>query len=160
MKGVTLIETILAVTIFALISGAALVGISRLYDRFVLEVGDAALRRIFVTAQREALSGSQGVSWGIYLPYDEETRKTDSIIVFAGENYEMRQENLDRIYRFPSHVAFTSVVLSGSTPSEGNDHEVIFQTLTGATNDYGTVSLTILGNSYTITISPDGIISR
>jgi len=160
MRGMTLIETILTVTILAIVLGAGLVGVSRLYNRFALESGDAAVRRILVTAEREALAGSQGVSWGMYLPYDEETRVTETVIVFAGESYATRQQNLDRTYRFPSSTKFTSVHLSGPVPSDGNDHEVVFRSLTGSTDQYGTISLTILEKVSTITISPEGLISR
>ena len=85
---------------------------------------------------------------------------TNELVVFSGDSFPTRNQAEDIRYEFSEFVKLNDVSLSGDLPSDGNDHEIVFEKLSGSTTDYGSITIMSHDRERTLTISPDGIITR
>lgn len=159
-RGFTLIEVILSVAIILVIFGISTAGAVKLSNRLNVAPADTGIINMLSTAARKARDGFGQSSWGVYLPYDETTRVLNEVIVFKGNSYALRDSDYDVSYRFSDTTVFTEVSLSGASPSVGDDHEIVFSALTGQTDNYGTITLTVFGQERVVSVGKDGIPTR
>lgn len=131
------------------------------FSRFARAVSFVSSDREFAyavsRAANHARSGYQGTAWGVYIPYDEATRHTDSIIIFSGASYATRNAVFDLPLSVSRDIAFTVVDFSGSAADETNGHEIVFATLTGETAQYGSVTFDWFGATRRLVIGENGI---
>lgn len=156
-KGFTLVELLLTTAILAIVFALGTGVFSLVQQTAAAASGTVAIEQILGSAARRARSGENGTAWGVYLPYDETTRHTNTITVFSGASYATRTVSRDVSYRFNQGVGFTVVDLSGAGSSAGNDHEVVFAALSGITTQYGSITLDVYGQTFTITITESGV---
>lgn len=155
-RGFTTVELLISITIVLTLFALGGQVFTLIQQTAASASGTTALDQILSSAARRARSGSQGSSWGVYLPYDDVTRKMTSATVFSGNSYATRDTTQDTLYRFNAGVELTQVDLSGAGSSLGNDHEIVFSALSGSTADYGSITLNVYGETFTITITEDG----
>jgi prepilin-type N-terminal cleavage/methylation domain-containing protein len=158
--GFTLLEMIISVAIIAALFGLSTVGAFQLSKQLNISSADTGVINILSTAARKARDGSGQSNWGVHLPYDDSTRSLNEITIFKGLSYALRDADYDIDYPFSDSTLFTTVSLSGSSPSSGDDHEVVFSALSGQTDNYGTITLTIFGDERVVSLGQDGIASR
>ncbi len=156
-RGITLIELVIVVGILATVLGLSGFAFAHFAKAVSSVSSDRALANAVTTAANRARSGYQGTPWGVYIPYDEATRLTDSIIIFSGATYATRVASRDVTLTVSEDISFTSVDFSGSAANETNGHEIVFATLTGKTTQYGSVLFTWFGTTRTLRIGDNGI---
>lgn len=156
-RGVTTLELVIAMGVLALIFGISATGLSRLQRSTANLSTEHDMVSALVLAARRARSGRDNTAWGVYIPYNETTRLTTSVTVFAGNSYAARDASKDLTLTVNDDVAFTSVDFSGSAPDAVNSHEIVFQTFSGATTQYGSLTLTWFGAERVISIGANGI---
>ncbi len=159
-RGFTLIEVTLTIGILAALFFGSMYGFSALQRSIASHTVDREITTMLTIAARNARTGLKGGSWGVYIPYNESSRNTTSITVFHGATYATRTIADDIVFTVNPDVAFTSVDFSGATAHTGNDHEITFASLSGSTTQYGSVTVSWYGQTRTITIDPDGFITR
>lgn len=155
-RGFTLIELLVSVSIFALLVAISFPVIGTLLETSA-EEPVTQIESLLHTAARHARNGASGTPWGLYLPYDNGTRVTDEVVLFSGASYAARDATKDVSFNFDDQVLFTSVQLSGSAPSTGDDHEIVFDIFSGATGNYGSITFSSQQQTYNISISAPGI---
>lgn len=159
-KGFTLLEMMITISILIVLFGLSAFIVSRVQENIAVGSADTSIINIVTAASRRARIGEQGSAWGIHFPYDEVTRAASEVVIFSGASYLTRNPDLDISYPFPSHVHFQNVSLSGAAPSDGNDHEVIFDSISGDTDQYGSITLESFGRVRTLFISSEGLITK
>ena len=157
-KGFTLIEILVTTAIVAIVFTLGTGIFSLMQKTTATASGTVALEQILGGAVRRARAGSQGTSWGVYLPYNEITRHTNTVTIFSGANYTTRDVSRDINYRFNEGVGFTTVDFSGAGGWLGNDHEIVFSALSGQTLQYGSITFDVYGDAFTITVTEDGFV--
>lgn len=156
-RGFTTIEILVTIGILGSIFAVSAYGLSRLQQSFAAQNVDRELTSLLTTAARRARHGAQGTAWGVYIPYDPVTRTAATIALFSGTSYAARNTAYDQIVAVNDDVQFTYVDFSGVAANTGNDTEIVFTPLTGATTQYGSVTMTWYKQSRTITLDADGI---
>jgi prepilin-type N-terminal cleavage/methylation domain-containing protein len=159
-QGFTLIELIISIAIIALVVGMSAFGAAQLAKQLYLAPADAALTHVLTTAARHARNGIGDSAWGVYIPYDEGTRQSTEAVLYKGVNYASRDQSADISFPIAETTQFTTMNLSGSAPSAGNDHEVNFTKLSGGTAQYGSMTITVFGQERIIAISEQGFATR
>ncbi|MFA5945309.1 MAG: type II secretion system protein [Patescibacteria group bacterium] len=159
-SGFTFIEIIITLGIVGILFAVSGVALSRLQQSITSRASDKEVLAILSNASRKARHGSQGSSWGVFIPYNETTRSTGTITVFSGTSYATRTAVNDLVYSVNTDIHFSSVNFSGTAPDAVNDHEIVFNALTGATTQYGSLTLEWYGSTRILNVSADGIVSR
>ena len=159
-RGFTLLEVMLTIAILGSIFLLSARGLSALQRSFAAQAVDREITSIVSTAARRARIGTHGSAWGVYIPYDNLSRSATTVTVFSGTSYATRDTAYDQIYTINDDAKFTSVDFSGVATNTGNDHEITFGLLTGATAQYGSVVIEWYGQTRTITIDADGFAVR
>ncbi len=156
-RGVTLLEVVISMTIITIIFGASAVGFSNISRTLANFSTDHDIMTALALAARRARANRDNTSWGVYIPYDETTRKTSNMIVFAGLSYAARDTSKDLILTVNNDILFTTVDFSGSAPDATNSHEIVFQQFSGATSYYGSATVTWFNEQHTVTIDQRGV---
>lgn len=159
-RGITLLETMMSIAIVGVLFLAATFGLSVFQRSFAAQTVDREFTNALSTAARRARMGMNGDSWGVYIPYDAVTRLATTMTLFHGTSYATRVVADDRIYSINEDAKFISVDFSGIAADTGNDHEILFQSLSGSTTQYGSVVIEWYGKQRTIVINPDGFAVR
>lgn len=159
-KGFTLIEVVMTMSVLGILLGVAGISLSSLQSSIATSASDREILYIISSAERKARDGAEGSSWGVYIPYDPTSRSATSATVFSGASYATRNEVKDVLYPISKDILFSYVDLSGAGAATGNDHEIVFSALTGATANYGSMDLQWYNVTRTITIDPDGFAVR
>lgn len=158
-KGFTLLEVLVVISLITALFGMGLSSASTLKN-VIAERGARQVESILLTASHHARSGLGGTSWGIYLSYDATTRKAIGATLFSGTSYAARDTTKDMIFPLDASLRLQTVILSGSGASVGNDHEVVFSPFSGATAQYGSLTVDTYDRSTTIDVSPSGTVAR
>jgi len=153
VKGFTLLEIILVIGILSLVFFLGFNIISAT-QRTIARQEAKNLEQIFQSAALQARNGVNGSGWGVYVPYNETTRKTHEVIVFSGLSYLSRDQTQDIVYPFNAEISFTSFKKNPS--SAGNDHEIVFSYLTGQSAATGSLSLTFFDEALNLSFSASG----
>lgn len=159
-RGFTLLEITITIGIAASLFLIAFYGTSSLRKSFTAQMIDREITHILTIAEERARMGMNDGAWGVYIPYSNATKKTETITLFQGDTYASRNQINDRVYSVNNDAQFTYVDFSGSGTDVGGDHEIVFQKLSGETAQYGSITLTWFGTTHTILISKDGMITR
>lgn len=155
--GVTTLEVMLVLGLLTALSLVSFASFSRLQQTSANASSDREIATIMTLAARRARNGQNGSSWGTYITYDETSRTAHSATLFSGTSYASRTTSLDVVYPLAQNIQLTNVDLSGASPDVTNSHEVVFQYLTGATTQYGSITFEWFGQQRTITVPPHGI---
>lgn len=157
-KGFTILEILIVTSIFLIISLAGF-GIFTSFQNVIAEIGLKEVEVVINSAANKARNGSNGTSWGVYFPYDELSRKTESAIIFSGDSYATRETNADINMEFSDSIQFVDVSVSGAGVSDGNDHEIVFDSFSGETAQYGEISVQAFSSATTIVVSKHGFVT-
>lgn len=142
--GFTLIEAIIAVSIFSLIAGAAFSAQSSfLTDSQRISNVNLIVQHLRL-AQMRAISEYRKSSWGIHL---QETPVSFSI--FRGSAYAVRDPAFDTVVELPSSLSFSDISL------QGGGVDIVFERMTGQTSNDGTFTLSD-SNEHDVLISVNG----
>lgn len=160
LQGFTLLEIIVAVAILGSIFLLSTFGLAKLQQTFAAQQVDREITNALSTAARRARIGMQNGPWGVYIPYDASSRSATSITVFHGTSYATRTVADDQVSSINKGTQFTTVDFSGAAADTGNDHEIVFNSLSGSTTQYGSIVVKWLDQQRTITIDPDGFAIR
>src|SRR3990167_3258484 len=112
-RGFTIIEIVIALGISAMLFGLSTRGVFQLSQRLRVSPSDTGIIHLLSTAALRSRLGKEESSWGVYFPYDEETRLSDRMILFSGNSYAARDPDDDRSYPLSSTIHFKTVSLSG-----------------------------------------------
>ncbi len=159
-NGFTLIEVIISIALLSMLFGLALYGTTKLSTQLFIGPADANLVNVLTTASRRARDGVGGGAWGVYLPFDEQTRVLSEAVVYKGSSYALRDTAYDQTFAFSERVKFVSVDFSGSAPTTINSHEVLFEKYSGQTSQYGSVELETMGVTRHVTVSNHGFVTK
>lgn len=150
-KGLTILELILVLGIFALIAGVASVQLANFQRGTVLEGASKDIVSALRLAHDKAMLGEdgnvngQGDPWGIRFA----NSTADTYASFYGATYNVNNVK-ETVYLSPP-LAFTA-------PTEGNNTDVLFTKLSGTTTA-STITITDASQSKTITVDASGRIS-
>lgn len=140
MRGFTLIEMLLSVSILATLAALSLPVYQSFYNRNELDITAQNLASAFRRAQTYARAGHNDSQWGVEI-------QPAAITVFKGSTFGSRDTSYDEV-----------TVMSGT--SVGGLGEVLFDKLTGAPTSTGSVTLTSVNNeTRTVTINAKGMVS-
>ena len=139
MKGFTLIEIIVVMGLFSVISFMTIPTSINQYKRYVAKESALNIMHFLRISQNNAKVRLFGMPSGFkILP--------DSFVVFSGESYVSRFLDVDEVYALP-----------GSVSVEGMQ-EVIFDEITGIPSTSGIIEVISGGYSYDIYISDNGLV--
>lgn len=141
MRGFTLIEILLAISIIALIGGFSLPVYTRLQVRNDADLAATTVAQSLRRAQLLSQASDGDTSWGVKV-------QPGALTLFRGLNFASRNPTFDELYD-----------LSASFTVSGLD-EVIFTKFTGKPLATGTVTLTTPTNeTRVVTINSEGMVS-
>jgi len=144
-KGFSLIEIVIALAILILIIGLAFASYRYFEKKTELETSTQKIVSILKTAQTKTLASEDDSSYGVHF---EENR----YILFKGETYQIETEE-NKVNQLPSRLEVSDIDLNNESI------DVIFQKISGQTEQYGTIILSSIDqpeNSKTINIQPSG----
>ncbi len=159
-KGFTFLEIIITLGVFGILFSISGIALTKFQQSVASSASDREILHILSTAARKARHGLGGTSWGVYIPYNESTRATTTVTIFCGATYATRDIACDDIYTVSNNIHFLAVDFSGVAPNTTNDHEIVFSPLSGATAQYGSISLGWYDTTRVLTVTPDGFVNR
>ncbi|MFA5946899.1 MAG: type II secretion system protein [Patescibacteria group bacterium] len=159
-KGFTFLEIIITLGVFGILFSISGIALTKFQQSVASSASDREILHILSTAARKARHGQGGAPWGVYIPYSESTRATTTVTVFCGATYATRDITCDDVYTVSNNIHFLAVDFSGAAPDTTNDHEIVFNPLSGSTAQYGSISLGWYNTTRSLSISPDGFVNR
>ncbi len=146
-KGFSLIEMIIVVSIFVLLVGGSVVAFSRFGEKQIVKSTVSEILSELDEARSLTLASYDNTVYGVHI-------ESDQIIFFKGSIYSPSDPD-NNIIELSEKVSISNISLFG-----GGD-DVIFQRLTGKTDQYGTLTISLVSDpteTETITIQESGII--
>lgn len=159
-KGFTTIELIITLGIIALIFSFGTFSLHQAQKKLSINASSNIVMNTITSAARRARNGLNESAWGVYFDYDEVSRTGSQITLFSGDSYALRDTTRDIFYKINDSLVFENVSLSGVLPSTGNDHQIVFTSLSGQTDQYGTITIESYNEQHIISISEEGIMSK
>lgn len=151
-SGFTLVEIIIAVAIISILLGVASSNFFSIKENSDLKNNAQEFVSALKFAQNKAVSSEDNSKYGIYI----NTQVSPNLyILFKGDSYASRIPASDQVNFLQDTIEFNSVDLGG-----GN--EMVFDRLTGASEESGSISLRVKSNankSKTVYISGTGAIN-
>ena len=144
-KGFTLIDTLIALAIVAVIAVIGVASLSNVNKQDALTAEAEKIITLLTRARSLTLEAKNATVYGVHF-------ETQNAVLFTGSTYTSGSVG-NHIQRLNDAVKISSIALIGG----GSD--VLFQKLTGATSQSGTVRLSVTSNanaSTTITIAGTG----
>ncbi|MFH1462511.1 MAG: prepilin-type N-terminal cleavage/methylation domain-containing protein [bacterium] len=138
--GFTLVELLLVLGILALLMVVSLPLAADFYNNQQFDAQEQGIVQALRRAQSKAMAQELDSQFGVYIAFNQ-------YILFKGSSYEGRDANFDETFDLPG-----SFQVSGLS-------EIVFDKLTGATSDTGTVTLTINNKTEIININEMGRIN-
>ncbi len=130
-KGFTLIEFLIVIAIVIVLFTAVMASqggfLVKNYSNNYAEQMIFGLR----TAQMRSITNFKNDTWGVY--FDDTNNKA---VLFKGADYSSRDTSYDITTEFPDVLSFSNISLNG-----GVDY-VVFDKVSGETNQYGSISIT------------------
>lgn len=149
-KGFTLIELIVAVTIFSLLFAASALSISSFDSGEALQVSRQQSVQTLREARTRAVSQFHNDDWSVRLDAVSDPQK---LILFKGNNFATRDISFDLETPLRRGVGIQSINLSEG----GSDYT--FDVKTGETSDYGSFELEAEDRTYEVEVSPLGFVN-
>jgi len=152
-RGFTLIEIIIALAIIILISSFSYLAFVNLNKSQVLERNASTVVSILEEARSLSVSG-KGPSPSRYGVHFE--RAGNEVVLFTGDSFNPANPNNKET------LLHSSLVIS-EVNLESNRDEIVFSRLRGETEDYGSVVLSLVGDSEmieTIAVYPTGVVQK
>jgi type II secretory pathway pseudopilin PulG len=142
MRGFTLLETLLAVSLIFVLTGIGAPVYYSFQSRNDLDAAASAAAESYRRAQALAQASDGDSPWGLRV-------QDSSIVIFKGESYAARDAGADEAYAMPS-----SIVAGGAS-------EIVFSKFDGMPSAPGALTLTStpLGESRTVTVNAKGMVS-
>ena len=152
-KGISLVEILVVISIIGIILAVATTSLSDFRNSQALRNTADDIISLLNQARSQTLASKNLISYGVHLGLDRAT-------LFAGTSYTESDPN-NQVIMFDN-----SVVILDGTPGginlNGYEVDVIFDRLTGDTDQYGTIILQSnkdINKQKTITINKIGVIS-
>lgn len=130
MRGITLTELLVVIGILVVLSSIAIPVFLTFYQESDLSNAGQELVSGLKVARSKTLAAEAASRWGVYF-----STSTQQHILFSGETYATRDSSFDKATNLPKSVEFYQVNLAGT------NQEVVFERLTGKTQNLGSVSL-------------------
>jgi len=158
-RGFSLLEIVLSIGV---LSALFFVGVQAesVMQNVLAGRGSRQMESVLATAAQKARNGQNGTGWGVYLSYDNTTKIATQAVIFSGNTYAARDVTKDLVFPLGRTLRFTNVSLSGAGVSSGVDHEIDFAYLSGATVQYGTITIANFASTTQITLPATGIAVR
>jgi prepilin-type N-terminal cleavage/methylation domain-containing protein len=148
-KGFTLIELIVVISIFVIMSGTIGMSLSSFISKNQLETSTQQIVQVLRRAQSYSMMRIKDDQWGVYFD-DDGGGPNQSFTFFKGSTYGV-DTSYDDVYELENNLSFSNINLFG-----GGD-EVVFSKVTGETSQAGFIDLAeSAGNFYMITINDLG----
>lgn len=150
-KGFTVVEIILVLSIVSIVAAILIANFAFFQKRTELDNGTQEFVGILKSAQNKTVASDSGSQYGVYV---NPLASPNQYTLFKGASYASRDTSYDRNYFLPNNVEFYAISLGGGS-------EVVFNKLTGATGQPGSVSLrdkTDAAQNKTVYISNSGVI--
>lgn len=151
-RGFTLIEVVIVLAILAVILTIVIFDFLSFKKETDVQNSSQEFAVVLQLAQSKTLSSENDSKYGVYL---DTTVLPNKYILFKGASYDLRDVSADIIYFLPDTIEFYSISLGG-----GN--EVVFNKLTGASEEQGSVSIRLISDinkNKTVYITSSGVIS-
>ena len=141
MKGFTLIELLLVIAVVFIISFLSVPFYARFFTQNAVANTVDQLVGEIRKAQIYAVSGKQNGSWGVHFG-------SNQIVLFQGNSYASRNTAFDESFSVNSNV-----IVSGLS-------DVIFSRMTGTPSATPTITISGNGNTKTVSINGQGVVSK
>lgn len=140
-KGYTLLELLLAITMFAIVLGIGAPFYNRLQYRNDLDVARNTVNSSLYRAQALSKNSSNISDWGVYI-------ETGSVFLFKGSTYATRDISADE-----KTTISPNINISGQ-------NEFRYSRITGSPNIYGSLTLTGINNEQvTLQVNERGVVN-
>jgi len=139
IRGFTLVELLIVLAIIAVVGALAIPFIQTFQVSSDLYTYADTITKTLRRAQRQAVTGQNEASWGVYFDNGNKT-----FILFKGDDYASRDQNYDQQNDYPPVFSI----------SDDFGSEVYFSVYSGSPSAVGTVTMTS-GNNESKTISID-----
>jgi type II secretory pathway pseudopilin PulG len=153
-QGLTLLEMIIVLGLLSFIFFLGFDLVNAVQNTTARQ-GSKTVEQIFQAAAERARNGEAGGGWGVYVPYNETSRRTSVATVFFGSSYAARDTSLDISYPVSPQLVFES--FKDDPASVGNDHEIVFGYLTGHVATAAEIVVGFSDGQIKITFSETGI---
>lgn len=146
-QGYTLIELVVVIAIIGILAVATFVGYNNFRKRTQLSITAEELESALKLSQSKTLSSLNKTNYGIHF-------ESDGYLAFEGEPYNPA-DPANIAYNISDNLEVYNINLNGG------GSEVIFERLTGRTDNHGSLSIRIKNTvqAKTINIEPSGTIS-
>lgn len=147
-KGFTLIEIMVVVAIVLVLSAIAIVSLSAMQERILLNSMASGLVFHLEESRSRSVAGVQGQPHGIYFD-------TDYYVQFRGEEYDPN-DSTNTVHELDPRLELSTDILSG-------EESIIFSRITGATEESHTVTISLKkqgGNSQSVVVGVGGDITH
>jgi prepilin-type N-terminal cleavage/methylation domain-containing protein len=148
IRGVTFLELIIVVAIFALIFSAGTLVFGDIFGRNALRYGGHQLVQDLREARSSAISQKEDSPWGIYF---DNSHLPHSYTLFKGADYNVRDSAFDRYFEFPRAVSFHVLSLNPT-------HTIVFEKSNGFPVKPGYVILQSEQREYSISVNSFGLV--
>lgn len=148
VAGFTIIETLIVIVVLAVIATVVVASFNLFKEDRALEGAAEGLVSTLEQARSQTLSFKNQAIYGVHFDANQ-------YVLFQGNVYDPAA-GTNVTFHLPEEVQLSAWVL------EGGGNEVIFDRLTGATSEFGTVTLSLKSrpaNTKTVTILATGLVS-
>lgn len=154
-KGFTLLETIIAIGIMALLFAVAFQTSSLLESQGAVR-NHRVIGLWLMDAAQRARSGVAGGDWGVFFVQIPGTQAVDEIVLFQGETYATRNPDQDIALSLSEDISFF-LSFQDVVPYAGSGAEIVFEENTGDPHQTGTITMTTRGIVTLVTIPSSGV---
>jgi len=146
-KGISLIEVITVIAIIGILTVLVVPPLSDFKNRQLIRSTTEELSGFIQETRSKTLSSHDSLAYGVH--FDE-----DQVVQFSGSTY-VSGDSDNIVFPIVSNITVSDISLAG-----GGDN-IFFERLTGQTDEYGTITLTLIvsGAQKTISVSALGIVN-
>ncbi|MEK7562417.1 MAG: type II secretion system protein, partial [Patescibacteria group bacterium] len=151
-SGFTIIEAVVVITILIVLAAIPITDFVFLQKKSALDNSAQEFIGTIKSAQNKTLASEFSGQYGVYL---NTSVSPNQYTLFKGVSYTLREISFDQVNFLPDAIEFYSISLGG-----GN--EIIFDKITGATENQGNISLRVktdASQNKTVYISNYGVVS-
>jgi Tfp pilus assembly protein FimT len=145
--GISALEIVIVIGILGVILNIVIGSFSSFRNSSILQVGTEDIVSLMMQSRSDALSSKDDSVYGIHF-------ETNNVVTFKGGVYSPSDPD-NHVVSLDSRIQVSNIVLNGG----GSD--VVFNRLTGKTNQFGTIKITAVSASETfktITVYSTGLV--